>query len=206
MKRIFTAGPIAYETAKRLYFADKEQFEKRFPAFFLREFEKMSEDLLLKEAFLANFCIEKNTKKLYSRKNFYFDGSIYTREIADGGIFAALWAACEDLEKLSREEEKAETFGCSVELSKIPIEQHVVEILELVKESPYEVSSKGSWLVIADDLPEQPSEEGTSFTEIGKLTSSKDRLILSGDSKRFLSPPERQAKDLEDRRRGNQNR
>ena len=98
--KIYTQGLIAYETAKKLYLENKAKVEARFPKFFLQEFEKLPSDEAFESKFLANLCIEKNTKKPYSRKNYYFDGTVYAREILDGGIFAALWAACEDLKDI----------------------------------------------------------------------------------------------------------
>ena len=202
--KIYVTGLIAYETAKKLYQENPEDIETRFPKFFLREFENLSEDRPDPADFLDNLCIEKNTKKPYSRKNYYFDGTVYIREIRDGGIFAALWAMCEDLSELREEiKEQApskqdipQNIGCEIDLEAIPVEQHVVEILELLKENPYEVSSEGSWLVA---LPEEmEAEEGLS--EIGMITDSKDRVIISGESRRFLTPPSRQAKDIADRR------
>lgn len=197
--KIYTQGLIAYETAKKLYLENKAKVEARFPKFFLQEFEKLPSDKAFESNFLANLCIEKNTKKLYSRKNYYFDGTVYAREILDGGIFAALWAACEDLKDISEELGNNQNIGCNVYLDQIPLNQHVVEILELLKENPYEVRSKGSYLVIFPEGHSAP--EG--FSEIGEITASKDRVIIRGENRRFLTPPARQAKDIEDRRREN---
>ena len=205
--KIYVTGLIAYETALKLYQENKASVAARFPKFFLREFEKLSEDQPDPEVFLDNLCIEKNTKKPYSKKNYYFDGAFYIREIRDGGIFAGLWALCEDLKKLREEiKEQPESvatelaqypnIGCEIDLAAIPIDQHVVEILELLKENPYEVSSEGSYLLV---LPEEMEVQET-LTEIGRIMDSKDRVIVSEDSRRYLTPPARQAKDIADRR------
>ena len=202
--RIYTSGIIAYETAAKLYEENKAQIEARFPKFFLQEFEKLPSDEAFESNFLAKLCIEKNTKKPYSKKNYYFDGAVYAREILEGGIFAALWAACEDLKELL---ETHKSFGCNVYLDQIPLNQHVVEILELLKENPYEVSSKGSYLIIPlDDVtnesPQAESEcaQEVRLSEIGEITASNDRVIIWDENRRFLTPPLRQAKDMKDRR------
>lgn len=206
--KICIAGLIAYETAQKLYMENKDRILERFPKFFLREFENLSEDMPDPALFLDKLCIEKNTKKLYSRKNFYFDGKVYIREITDGGIFSALWAMCEDLEELIRENKKISVIpeecfkcghvGCRVELLEIPLDQHVIEILEYLKESPYEVRSSGSWLIGCEEVP----EDMPFLTEIGEITGERSRQIFHGDNSRFLTPPGRQAKDTEDRKRG----
>lgn len=202
--KIYTQGLIAYETAKKLYLENKAKVEARFPKFFLQEFEKLPSDEAFESNFLANLCIEKKTKKPYSKKNYYFDGAVYAREILEGGVFAALWATCEDLKELL---DVHKSFGCSVYLDQIPLNQHVVEILELLKENPYEVSSKGSYLIIPFDdvLNESPQAEGeyakeVHLSEIGEITASNDRVIIWGENRRFLTPPLRQAKDIKDRR------
>lgn len=235
---IYTTGIIGYETARRLYEENKALFEARFPKFFLQEFEKLSEENADPAIFLDNFCIEKNTKNFYSRKNFYFDGSVYCREIKEGGIFAALWAACDDLEEIFLEQKERRSVGLEVKLEEIPLDQHVVEIMELLKESPYEESSAGSFLVIpfaegceeseltdsqndkvgepasfrndkgqgvADsDVFETDKDSGETkaaekLTKIGVITDRKARVIISGESQRFLTPPARQAQDISDR-------
>lgn len=199
--KVFAAGKIAYETAHRLYQKEASLFETRFPGFFLREFGKLYEEWQEGARFSDNFCIEKNTIELYSKKNFFLSGDFYLREIGEGGVFASLWAACEDLEEIL----ERKPLGCRIELAKIPIEQHVVEILELLKENPYEVSSKRSWLVVGPVVKTEAAEIPAgrfSLTEIGEITNSRERVIVHGDSIRYLSPPARQKKDIENRRTG----
>ncbi len=239
-------GTIGYETAAKLYENNKALVEARFPRFFLKEFRDLGEQKLIQEAktstkmlkesvdvadISGNLCIEKNTKKPYSRKNFYFNGKIYLREIKEGGIFAALWAACEDLNKIRMDADKDSAdcprgflsygnIGCEIHLEAIPIDQHVVEILELLKENPYEVSSAGSYLVILTDgeeadgkllasgnadkvyAPDMNIDEAANhLVKIGMVTNSKDRVVIAGESRRFLTPLSRQAQDIADRKR-----
>ena len=107
-------------------------------------------------------------------------------ETGKGGLYAALWEMCETL-----------GCGCEVDIKRIPIAQEVVEICECFDKDPYEIDSTGAWIVAGDDL------EAEQVTIIGKTTDSKDRIILMGfdekkkeRAKRFLTPPERQEKDL----------
>lgn len=197
--KLYLTGILAYETARRLYEADRARFESRFPRFFLQEFENLSEQAAPNAAFLDKMCIEKNTKTIYSRNQFFYNGSVYVREINEGGIFASLWETCEDLKQIRREAEEAAPVnadvGCSVRLFDIPLDQRVVELLEYAGENPYEVPSAGCLLVAAGDA-ELPEE----LTEIGTITNVNERILLAGEKKRFLTPPERQAKDIEDRR------
>ncbi len=213
--RFYLTGMLAYETARRLYEEERGRFTARFPRFFLEEFEKLSEHAVPFSAFLDKMCIEKNTRTLYSRRKFFFNGSIYVREVTEGGIFGTLWEACEDLELIRAEEGaksrvvdlqendrtpffgKGTEVGCSVRLLDIPLDQHVIEILEYVGENPYEVRSEGCFLIAADEKANLGFGE---ITEIGTVTNGKERILLTGEKKRYLTPPERQAKDIEDRR------
>ncbi len=224
---IYVGGCIAYETTRKLYEEHKAELEARFPAFFLREFENLTEGAPSAADFLGNLCIEKNTQKNYSNGKYYFDGEIYVREIRDGGLFGALWAACEDLvaqhEALKNADDafltegdfskilQSSAIGCEIYLDRIPLDQHVVEVLEYRKESPYEVPSAGSYLVVCEEQRVPRGKNGGArsgdeighsplLTKIGEITSARDRVILYGDSRRFLTPPSRQKKDIADRR------
>ena len=193
--------------------------------------ENLSEEKRKDLSFLDNLCIEKNTKKVYIRENYFLQSQpgLYVQEITEGGLFAALWEACEIISGKAAEDKEADPgqamkevpekivllpceddpktngkkrVGCRVNIEKILIEQHVVEVLEHFKESPYEVSSKGSWLIVSSLTPEEIKRLlGTAFlAEIGEITDSKERVILQGETKRFLSPPARQQKDICDRK------
>ena len=258
--KIYTTGLIAYETAKKLYVEHKAELAARFPDFFLREFEelcgtsyciseveiaeffytkhvKLSEDRPIQPDFLANLCIEKNTKNNYSNEKYYFDGQIYVREIKEGGLFGALWAACEDLQNLIAQAKRStdaaltegeqntdivpsewmltknlkSAVGCEIHLEDIPIDQHVVEILEFLKESPYEVSSAGSYLIVLEESFKENLNSAKNrfygvfkkprWTQIGEITAAKDRVIIYGESRRFLTPPKRQRTDIADRKK-----
>lgn len=190
---IYTYGPIGYEAAEKLYRENKAAYDARFPAFFLRAFEKQKEKQAAEEELLDILCIEKNTGNSYSRKNFYFDGSIYFREISEGGIFGALWKACEDLAEIRREEGKRLPVGCRVFPERIPLDQYTVEILAYGNENPYEVSAKGSWLILAEDAPAE-------LVRIGSITEGADRILCGKERNRFLTPPSRQEKDAAARR------
>ncbi len=122
---------------------------------------------------------------------------IYISTIAEGGIFGALWRACAEL-----------ACGCEVNVGRIPIRQEVVEICELFSENPYESDSSGCLLVICDGVSECESainclsdEQTVMLSEIGHTTNKKDRLVINGENKRFLTPPKRQSKDIANRKR-----
>lgn len=170
MKKIAVTGLIGFETAKKKYELNKEVLKERFPKFWLKNF-------LAAEG--------RNCKERPANLNVI--------EIAEGGLYGALWEACE--------EEKSQSCpsGCEVFIEKIPVLQEVVEICELFDANPYEVSSQGAFLIV--DEEEKIRNMCGQLTIIGTMLKSKDRVVIMKDkeTKRFLTPPERQAKDLADR-------
>ena len=160
---IYTVGNIGYETAYNLYKNNIVPVKKQFPEYFIKDFEEISENI-------AEIDIEK------------YPSDVYIREMCGGGLFAALWALCEEA-----------GTGCSVDIEKVPIRQEIVEILELFKENPYEVPSKGSFLIFSNE-----PVKGASL--IGFTNSTKSRTVNSCGRTRFLTPPQRQAKDIQNRK------
>lgn len=160
---ISVAGPVAFECANRLFEENIAQIKIQFPGFFIKRFRKIP-------ANIGSFHIEKNA------------AAVYISEISEGGIFAALWKMCEEL-----------GCGCRIDLKKIPVRQDITEVLELFGESPYEVSSGGSFIIVSED-----PIEGADI--IGFTNRSRSRIVDCGDWKRYLTPLGRQAKDTENRK------
>ncbi len=176
-------GPLGFETAYKLY-KEKAQIveEHRFPKFFLERFEAIADEMLI-------------TAPQGER-------IIYSAEIGEGGLFAALW-------------EMGEVLGTGMEISleDIYIRQEVIEMLELFAESPYECSSKGCYLTVDDILGKDGKvtyeiagdlKEETDlflYADIGHTCKEKSRVVISQDGERFLTPPERQQSDIADRKR-----
>ncbi len=133
---------------------------------------------------LPKFLIEQ----FYSYENLagtcpgeILDGAI---EIKSGGLYRNLWEICEVYS-----EETGKKKGCEIYFEEIPILQEVVEIMEIAGEDPYESKSKGAFVAFGESFP-------AGYKVIGKFTENKDRVIIFGNNKRFLTPPSRQEKDL----------
>ena len=101
-------------------------------------------------------------------------------EVGDGGIYRALWDMA-----------AAAGAGVDVYLGRIPIRQETVEICEVLDVDPYKIDSKGCLLMACDD-PEALREafflQGREAFVIGEVTDSNDRVIITGGTRRFLSP------------------
>ena len=170
-------GLIGYEGALTLYKENRAFLNARFPEFWIREFLELPE------------------KQQHVKPEASDNQSIL--EIGKGGLFAALWNVCEELD-----------CGCEVDIKRIPIAQEVVEICECFDKDPYEIESAGAWVVVSskensDAEASADIKSDEQLTIIGRTTDSKDRIILMGydekkkeRARRFLTPPARQEKDL----------
>ena len=102
-------------------------------------------------------------------------------DVTEGGIFGALWEMAESA-----------GVGLEIDLKKIPIRQETVEVCEFFDVNPYEFISSGSMLMAAADgngLVRALEAEGIHAVCIGKVTQGNDRVIVSGEERRFLEPP-----------------
>lgn len=105
-------------------------------------------------------------------------GASAIHDIAEGGIFGALW-----------ELGSAAGVGLEIDLKSIPIRQETVEICEFFDVNPYKLISGGSLVIVAKDgerLKSALEEAGFMATVIGRTTDSNDRVLISGEERRFL--------------------
>ncbi len=102
-------------------------------------------------------------------------------DVTEGGILGALWEIAESSKK-----------GLEINLLDIPVRQETVEICEEFGINPYGLISSGSMLITTprgSDVVKCLKDAGINAAVIGKVTEGNDRVLLGGDSKRFLEPP-----------------
>jgi len=102
-------------------------------------------------------------------------------DVTEGGVYGALW-----------EMAAASGVGLQVDLKKIPIHQETIEICEVFDLNPYMLISSGCMLIGTSQgtrLVEELKKAGIHSAVIGYATNDNDRVITSGDEKRFLEPP-----------------
>ena len=130
----------------------KEELSRRFPSMFLREAEACSERL----------SIEKEAEIL-SRSD------TFRMALGELGIYGALWETAE----------KSGT-GLEVEIEKIPIKQHTIEICEYFDLNPYQLMSTGAMLIASDqgqELVRELQTNGIQAAVIGRTSASREKLI-----------------------------
>lgn len=183
---IIISGQVGYETALRLYKENKNLLDERFPGFYIEQLLDIEKEMKSMDISRGGVCLE------------------------EGGLFAALWKLCEE-----------KNCGCEIDIKKVPIRQEVIEICELFDVNPYEARSAGAAVLVVDadtadrNVTDKNAVDGneaiesvadsSNFAVIGKATKGEARVVLMGTDdktgerkKRFLTPPERQKKDLAD--------
>lgn len=107
-------------------------------------------------------------------------GIRHMHDVAEGGVFGAVWELCERL-----------GAGVELDLKKIPICQETVEICEFFDVNPYQLKGDGALLFLTHDSAaaiKALKDAGISAAVIGRVNESNDRVLINEDETRFLEP------------------
>lgn len=103
-------------------------------------------------------------------------------DITEGGILGALWEVAE-----------ASGTGFEVWEDRIPVTPETRDICALLNVNPLRLISSGSMLITCQNgrsLVEKLAAEGISSAAIGRITGEKDRVMLKGNERVAVTPPE----------------
>ncbi len=109
------------------------------------------------------------------------DGICVVRQISDGGIFAALWKLAEET-----------GLGIESDLKKFAVLQETIEVCELYRLNPYQLTSNGSFLMLSDcgeTAAASLKRKGIQAAVIGRLTEGNDKIIYNGEDVRYIDRP-----------------
>ena len=107
-------------------------------------------------------------------------GIRHMHDVAEGGVFGAVWEFCERLHA-----------GAELDLKQIPIAQETVEISEYFDINPYQLKGDGALLFLTHDSTlaiRALQSQGITAKVIGRITDSNDRIVINEDESRFLEP------------------
>ena len=102
-------------------------------------------------------------------------------DASEGGIFAALWELAERA-----------GVGLNIDMKKLPLRQETVEVCEYCNVNPYQLLSGGCLIMTAEDgqrLVKSLHARQIPAVIVGKVTDSKDRILLNGDEIRYMDRP-----------------
>lgn len=103
------------------------------------------------------------------------------RQITEGGIFAALWHLA-----------KEAGTGIDIDMKKISVRQETIEVCENYRLNPYQLTSTGSFLMLAADgkgLAGELRRNGIEAAVIGRTTDNNDKVIRNGEEIRYIDRP-----------------
>ena len=170
---LVAAGFAAAEGTSLLAVEQREKLLTRYPDFFIDEAAGLFRPdvcrVLMK--ILSQGVSEPGYRYQYMK--FQYPG--------EGGIFAGLWQLA-----------AAARVGLEIELSRIPVKQHTIEVCEFFDRNPYQLFSGGSMLIACENggrLAGRLKEEGIEARVIGRTTGGNDRIIRYDDEIRYLEPP-----------------
>ena len=103
------------------------------------------------------------------------------KHIGEGGILAALWEVAQETK-----------LGLETDMKTFSVLQETVEVCECYRLNPYQLSSIGSFLVIAkeaDVLAEKLRKCGVQAEVIGRMMDNNDKIIQNGEEIRYIDRP-----------------
>ena len=103
------------------------------------------------------------------------------RQVADGGILAALWNLALELNQ-----------GLDLDMKKISILQETIEVCEHFRLNPYQMISTGSFLAVTDNgevLADALNNQGITAAVIGHTTDNNDKILRNGEEMRYIDRP-----------------
>ncbi len=156
---------IGMEGMLRIADEMETELQRRFAPVFIRQIQSYKEELFAgKELEIAKAA-----------------GVRTVRQIAEGGILAALW-------NLAKETEA----GLDLDLKRMSVLQETIEVCEHYRLNPYQLTSAGSFLMLTEDgkaLAEAMQDQQISASVIGKLTEGNDKVIHNGGDVRYIDRP-----------------
>ena len=109
------------------------------------------------------------------------DNITMVKHIGEGGILAALWEVAQETK-----------LGLETDMKTFSVLQETVEECECYRLNPYQLSSIGSFLVIAkeaDVLAEKLRKCGVQAEVIGRMMDNNDKIIQNGEEIRYIDRP-----------------
>lgn len=108
-------------------------------------------------------------------------GAVAVRQITEGGIFAALWELAKDA-----------GTGFDVDMKRISILQETIEVCEHYRLNPYQLTSAGSFLMLAKDgeaLADELEKNQIRASVIGRIAEGNGKVLRNGEDMRYIDRP-----------------
>ena len=193
-KKIIVAGYIGLEGSLKIAKDKEEELKQYFSRYFsnqIKECEKclvssknldgmkLRQSITLEE--VKSFQRESIKERILEEK---LEENVIV-PLGETGAFTSLWSALWNLCEMWK-------CGVEIEFSQIPIRQETIEICQFAGLNPYQLSSKGSYLIFtsrAEEVMDELKLREIPANIIGETTDKRERLIKRGDYIRHLPRP-----------------
>lgn len=162
-KSIIVIGSVAADAALQLLTDRNDELAARYPGRYLEDARAVLKTGIVNEKRLRGI-LGKDSDMLV--------------DCREKGIFGALWKLGE-----------LQDLGLYIEQANIPVSQPAIEICDYFGINPYEIPSKGCFVLAVDEMGtfiRKMNESGTEAAVIGFTTPEKARLIV-GSTRRYLT-------------------
>jgi hypothetical protein len=182
-KKVILAGYVGLEGSLKIFEENEKKLKLYFPKYFISQIKKCELSLICPHALdkielVADGILLEEADALLGENEKENVIIPLGESQAYLSLWSALWNLCEAWEK-----------GVEVEISRIPIRQETIEICQYFNLNPYQISSKGSYLIITgnpEEIVAKFNKIGIESKVIGRITDKKERLIIRGDYIRHL--------------------
>lgn len=164
-KDIVFAGHVGMDGMLRITEEKEQELKTRFAPVFMKQIKSYGQQIFA-------------PKEIEAAKA---GGAFVVRQVADGGILAALWNLALELEQ-----------GLDLDMKKISILQETIEVCEHFRLNPYQMISTGSFLAVTDNgevLADALNNQGITAAVIGQTTDNNDKILRNGEEMRYIDRP-----------------
>lgn len=162
---VVMAGTAAAEGTAMIAIDKEKELTSRYAEDYLHTAKELFDEASMQEA--AAILRENGTVKMH--------------DLREGGVFGGLWELA-----------AATKVGLDIDIKRIPIRQHTIEVCEFFSLNPYLLRSGGALLALCEDgqrAVDALREKGIRADVIGRTTDGNDRTVRYDDEIRFLEPP-----------------
>jgi len=190
-KKIIVAGYIGLEGSLQVAKEKEEELEQHFSKYFMNQIKECEKYLISSRNLegmkseqninLVESLRKENVKEAKGEEGVMIPLGDLGEELSYLSLWSALWNLCESWK-----------MGVEVEFSKIPIRQETIEVCQFASLNPYQISSKGSFLIFTskpEEMMEELEKKEIPANIIGEITNKRERLIKRGDYIRHLPRP-----------------
>lgn len=175
-QEILLCGYIGLEGTLRILDEARKELGTRFIPSFLQRTAERKKDLVMPQA-IEKICGIRAEEEGQEARTCV----TAVRQIGSGGVLAALWELCEEIH-----------MGFEADLYQMTLKQETVEICEFYQLNPYQMTSAGSYLIVADhadEVLEVLEKVGARAGRLGVIKAQNARVITSGEETRYLDRP-----------------